>query len=328
MEMVKYPSIGQFRDVVKEVTSSTQFIGLDDDGKAQFNPHAELPTLQFTGTVKLHGTNAAVGFDPITNQMWVQNRKRIITPEDDNAGFAAFVEDRKNDFELIFNKMTKWFNGTIIIYGEWCGGNIQSGVALNQLEKMFVIFDILVDGVWINDLTSIPPCNHIRTITEFPIFSMSIDFNNPDINHLIQLTELVESECPIGKEFGVSGTGEGIVWKCLHNGMMLRFKVKGEKHSSSNVKKLVEIDPVKLASITEFVDYTVTENRMNQGIDEVFTTTNREPDIKLVGEFIRWMNNDVFKEELDTLTESGLKPKDVVKYMSRKMVPWFKEQYF
>ena len=32
------------------------------------------------------------------------------------------------------------FNDYCAIYGEWCGGNIQKGVAINGLNKMFVIF--------------------------------------------------------------------------------------------------------------------------------------------------------------------------------------------
>ena len=41
-------------------------------------------------------------------------------------------------------------------------------------------------------------------------------------------------------------------------------KVKGEKHSSSKVKKLASVDVEKLNSIKDFVDYAVTESRLEQ----------------------------------------------------------------
>ena len=30
----------------------------------------------------------------------------------------------------------------VTVFGEWCGKGIQKGVAINQLEKMFIIFEL------------------------------------------------------------------------------------------------------------------------------------------------------------------------------------------
>lgn len=72
MDFVKYPKIGQYRNVVKEVSDYCE------------HNNKELPVITFHGTVKLHGTNAGISFDPNTNELQAQSRNRIITPESDN----------------------------------------------------------------------------------------------------------------------------------------------------------------------------------------------------------------------------------------------------
>ena len=119
--------------------------------------------------------------------------------------------------------------------------------------------------------------------------------------------------------------GEGVVWSAeLSPGEVVRFKVKGEKHSSSKVKTLAAVDIEKLNNINEFVNYVVTENRLNQGIEQVFTSTGRGLDIKLTGEFVKWVTSDIAKEEIDTLVGNGLEFKDVMGNCSKKVASWFK----
>ncbi len=90
------------------------------------------------------------------------------------------------------------------------------------------------------------------------------------------------------------------------------FKVKGEKHSVSKVKKLAAVDPEKLKSIESFVEYAVTENRLHQGLDEVGLSQ------KSIGQFIGWINKDINKEEGDTLEVNNLTMKDVGRYVADK----------
>jgi hypothetical protein len=101
-----------------------------------------------------------------------------------------------------------------------------------------------------------------------------------------------------------------------------RFKVKGEKHSSSKVKTLAAVDVDKLNSITEFIEYAVTDSRFKQALENTYP--NNEPiDVKKMGDLIRWVVNDVIKEESDTLVKNGLEPKDVNKYISTKVREMF-----
>ena len=53
--MIKYPSISQFRQIVKEITERACFIGLDEEGKAQFDYLKPKPVVTFTCTEKIHG---------------------------------------------------------------------------------------------------------------------------------------------------------------------------------------------------------------------------------------------------------------------------------
>ena len=150
--MHKFPSIEQFRSVIREVNHRTRFIGMDEETQLPIlnEGEVEMPTLDYRGSVKLHGTNAAIVYtwDPLAfdYDFHAQSRKNIITPTKDNAGFAAFAHTRNT--EALLAKVMKavghlgYTPEVVKIYGEWCGGNIQKGIALNGLDKMFVIFAI------------------------------------------------------------------------------------------------------------------------------------------------------------------------------------------
>ena len=305
MEFNKFSKIEQFRNIVKAVRNTCSY-------------HNEpLPVLSFSGTVKLHGTNAGVGITP-EGEIFCQSRSRIITPEDDNFGFANYVEDNKEYFENLLSYVChKAEVGSCILYGEWCGGNIQKGVALSELDKMFVVFD---GTGFLEDFEGTPTENslnvglldfderfNVYSAYDVPVYMCVIDFNNPEyvVNKLTSITEEVEKECPVGKHFGVSGTGEGVVWKATFAGEQLRFKVKGEKHSVSKVKKLANVDPEVVESIREFVEYAVTDNRLEQGLQEVGL------DQKKIGKFIGWVNKDIHEEEKDVLEKNNLTMKQV-----------------
>jgi hypothetical protein len=103
--------------------------------------------------------------------------------------------------------------------------------------------------------------------------------------------------------------GEGIVWTGFHEEHKYIFKVKGEKHSVSKVKTLASVDVEKMNSINEFVSYAVTENRLKQAVTEV----SGQPDVKRLGDIIRWVYSDVIKEEIDTIVSNSLSEKELGK---------------
>jgi len=349
MKLTKFPSIEQMNSTIKNLTMHFQFSGIDADGEAIFDSSKILPKVVFTGTTKLHGTNAAFCINQITGEMWAQSRERILTIESDNAAFAFFCKAKEDALIKLANKITKQYkikDSIISIYGEWAGPGIQKGVGISMIPtKSFFIFDAKItpisdeesEGKWVDITfeeeipfglcTALSAANHdIYNIYDFGGWTIEIDLNDPKriVNDLIDLTESVEQECPVAIDFGVSGVGEGIVWRAVINDTVHRFKVKGEKHSSSKVKTVASVDIEKLNSIQEFVDYAATENRFNQAIEYVFTQNNIEPDITKTSDFIKWIMSDIVKEEIITLAESGLEIKQVAGGISKKASGWFK----
>lgn len=320
--MKKYPSIEQFRNVIREVRNNHDYQGKDEEGKAIYQHKENYPILKFQGTVKLHGTNSGVA-KYSDGHIEFQSRERVLSLENDNAGFMATMMPK--DLDFLFSGLN--FKDYAIIYGEWCGGNIQKGVAINGLDKMFVIFGIKVDDEWI-ELPKYLYANEIGiyNILQFQTYEIEIDFNNPELsqNKIIEMTLSVEESCPVGKFFGKEGVGEGIVFTCVTN-QDLKFKSKGEKHSASKVKTLNAIDTESMESINEFIELAVTENRLQQGIS-CFKENNIEVDSKSTGLFLGWIVKDVLKEEKDTLEKSGLDEKKVKNAIVTKARAWFLNQ--
>jgi len=49
--MIKFPSIEQFRNVIRHVQTHARFVGKDENGDAIYDHSKPLPTLKFRGTV-------------------------------------------------------------------------------------------------------------------------------------------------------------------------------------------------------------------------------------------------------------------------------------
>jgi len=228
MKMIKYPSTEQFKAIVGTILRQYNFVGLDENGQAIYDGNRQKPVIDFVGTVKLHGTNAAVCYNN-ADGIWFQSRENVITTDNDNAGFAFFANAKKAVFEEIIKDIATKNNinlneFTISLYGEWAGGNIQKKVALANIVKSFFIFGAKISkpqdedfaAYWIEDVASILKSheNRIYNIMDFQTYKITIDFNNPQaiVNDVIAITESIEKECPVGKAFGFSGIGEGVVF--------------------------------------------------------------------------------------------------------------------
>lgn len=68
-----------------------------------------------TITEKIDGTNACIRI--LDGKVTAQSRKRLITPGDDNFGFASWVEENKNELTELL--------GYGVHFGEWFGEGIQ-----------------------------------------------------------------------------------------------------------------------------------------------------------------------------------------------------------
>ena len=328
---IKFPSIEQFRNIVKQVQLRHTFVGKDENGDNLYDNTKLLPTLTFKGTVKLHGTNAGVSYNHV-DDIWYQSRENIITPLKDNAGFAIFCEGRKHllidmiKTLALINDLSLHDN-TITLYGEWIGKGIQKSVAINELDKRLVLFGAKVTpfneelpAYWVGYSNLKNEEQGIYNILDSTIYEVTIDFNNPLLsqNEIVDLTIEVEKECPFAKMFGVSGIGEGIVFSYeTENGEILRFKSKGELHQKSKVITLEKVDEDKVRLVNTIVEKVTPKWRLEQGVEFIYDTLNGgQIDLTKTGDYIRWVINDIVKEETDLLSSNNLALKDISKSVS------------
>jgi hypothetical protein len=190
--MVPFPKIEQFRTACSEVGwyatvqrrkavavahQHNSTTANDDDREAEVDAVVnamgppDLPTIEFTGTVKLHGTNAAVCCRGPGGDVWCQSRSRVLTEGADNAGWRAHVEAHRAHYQRLLSAI--WNaqaaaetaemdahrtvdaqqqpqkqqrlavdGGILCVYGEWCGKGIQKGVAVSDLAPTFVVFAV------------------------------------------------------------------------------------------------------------------------------------------------------------------------------------------
>lgn len=339
--MIKFPSIEQFRTVIRHVQTHTRFAGKDETGEPIYDHSKPLPTLKFQGTVKLHGTNAGIAYNFATDIFTYQSRERELSLTQDNAGFMLNMMANESVIREIIEKMTPDFEEDdavtdLVLFGEWCGSGIQKGVAISQLPKMFVIFGAKVitnndTNRWLvmEDYGINYPEQRIFNIHNFPTWNIDIDFKFPEIaqNTMIEITEAVEKCCPVGAYFGVEdGIGEGVVWTCVeseHQDSGTWFKVKGEKHSVSKVKTLAPVDVEAVENMRAFVQSVVTQARLEQGVDNLVREQLKPFEIQSMGDFIRWVYNDVLKEEMDTIVANQIDTKKLGSAIASTARPWF-----
>lgn len=280
-----------------------------------------MPTLSFTGTVKLHGCNTGI-IKTTDGEILTQSKNRLITPDDDHYGFSKFIHDIPKEYILsLFDTLP---NANLCIYGEWIGPGIHKNCAINKLKtKQFVIFSVKnLDTDHYIYPDSIQTNSHdIYHINQVEPFHITIDFNNPgEANELLtNMTLQVENQCPWGEKFGCEGIGEGIVWSCNdypHHPRFM-FKTKGEKHSNKKQRTVAPIDHELVSNINQCVDYILGEARLDQGL-EYLKEMNIPLTMKGIGEYLKWINTDCIKEDMDVIEESGLEWKDVCKEITNR----------
>ena len=336
--MIKFPSIDQYRQSIKNVQSWASYRNI------------KTPTLVVEGTVKVHGTNAGLVRPVGGGDIVAQSRERELSIESDNAGFALWVEANKDSLQKLFDeieRVTKPTSGFVQVFGEWAGGNIQSGVGVNGLPKFLMVFGIRISedaepqvweprevydavfGAWTH-----PDVYHKY---QFKNWELTIDFDNPALmqNDMVELTDQVERDCPVARFFKPDAepdtlVGEGIVWTLKNRGEHeghqlphLVWKVKGAAHSVSKVKTTAMVDVEKAKSAADFVEYAVTDNRLKQMFDKM-DELGHPKDPSQTGTYIKLVQADVFKEEMDVIVASILDVKEVSRAISiRSRKYWF-----
>lgn len=357
--LVKMPSIEQFRNVIHNVQHQAQYVGYNEENdKTIMNKDAVLPIVTATATEKIHGTNASVCYSN-PDGFWVQSKDNIIpSPEGrDNMGCAFTANQIQHVWVTLINILADEYDvdlnkNIITIYYEWCGGSIQKKSALTGFDKKSFIFQhfkispieqILdangkqINAIWKetcildpNAITWIDNVEHnIYNVMNFRTWEFIIDFNMPGEaqNKMIDtVINEIEPNSPIGEKLGKTGNvGEGIVVAFIYNDILHRFKVKGDKHSKSNVKTLKPVDTVKEQKKVDFANEVCTADRLEQAWQATFGINNEimEPTVKETGNFLRKVITDVWKEESDIAFERGLEPKELNSIISKVARIWF-----
>ena len=359
MSFTRFPKISAFKGIRKYVRRHAtkinnalagELVEAEDD---YLTLSAPLPIIEYEGTVKLHGTNAGVRFDK-DGKLQIQSRNRLVTPQNDNAGFAAFCQDQMTleEWHAIFRHQCMFnskYDGTspgdpepldffgLTLFGEWCGGNIQKSVAICELPKMFVIFGALYGNRLENSYSNgWEPLSQtadwpkgIYSIWPFKKYKVTIDFgsNTGAAEYMQEVTLAVDEECPVASELGIKGTGEGIVWKPVDANLArnenLWFKTKGTSHTEHKVcQNPIEVDHDEISRVEEFIRCFVTEARLLKGIDYL-KEMNYEISKKSTGPLIKWVVNDLFEEEGDEMSDRKLNRKILQGLSSKFTRIWY-----
>ena len=338
---IDFGEIKQFRNVVRNVQDSAQYIKTED-GIAIFDRNVKFPVIKAYATEKIHGTNAAVCYSNVDG-FWVQGRNSIITTEKDNAGCAFAVYANKEAWldiliDLAIKNKIDLDRYIVSVFFEWCGGNIQKKSAVSGLDKLAIIFahfkvshiesSDIEQARWFETDGMDSEEDNIFNISNFDTWAFEIDFNKPQfsIDEFLKVVEVVENSSPVGNSFDKDNIGEGIVVTFKYKGGLLRFKVKGDKHANSKVKKLKPVDLVKEQKKIDFVNLVCIPIRLEQAWQTTFGIEDQNPDIKETGTFLRNVIKDIMKEETDILVEMGLEPKEVNGMISKQARTWFMEQ--
>lgn len=325
---VPWPDIESFHNVRRTmVKHSDLFASVVGNTKA----------VTYRSKVKLHGTNAGIRVTS-NGQVFALSRSSVITPTNDNAGFAKWVEGRADQLAKLAVR------GDIVVYGEWCGPGIQKQVAVNKIpDKTFAIFAVRFEGalkdweglevepsslrLFCVDGAHVLPWHNDGEETAI-VWTDPADTLELTANEITERVSDVERCDPWVKDiFGIDGVGEGLVFYPVshpgHNAFKhLCFKAKGDKHQVVARAKAAQIDPSIAANIAAFADMVTTEARLEQGARAVadgeltFETSN-------IPAFLKWINADITKETGAELEASGLEQKEALRACIDRARKWY-----
>lgn len=174
--MIPFPKIEQFRHTCAEIAWHARKRVDEEagvvDGEPSVPGEPDCPTVDFVGSVKLHGTNASICQRGPGGTMWCQSRQNVLSATRDNAQFFVYFNGQREGYERLMARLwqatqdprlvasyelvfcTQRFiflvhdcrdvssDSVLSVYGEWCGKGVQKKVAISVLSKRFVVFDV------------------------------------------------------------------------------------------------------------------------------------------------------------------------------------------
>jgi hypothetical protein len=328
-EFKKWNSINKFSDAYRLATRS------------------QVTQLTYNAKIKLHGTNAAIRILD-DGSLQAQKRTSDITPENDNAGFAAFVATLPSVSAV---------NQGVVFYGEWAGKGVQKSDAVSQVEKTFYVFAIDAPSGNCNVLQRIVDPDLIQSMLSSAFDGISLDricvipwFYSQDSQ--IDVTDITLTQNFIDKAtadvdaigvcdpyikslHGVENSGEGLVFYCRDFNSVTRqqlsadqydsflagymFKHKTVEHSVNKSKNRNHVAPEKPAGIDEFIEMFATERRFEQMVND----NAIEFTVKNTSAFMKAVMSDICKESVNEIEAADFEWKDATKYLPQVMRGWW-----
>lgn len=335
MMHLKFPSLEQFDGVfARETYTETR------------------RSVIYRAKIKLHGTCASVVIDP-EGVVTAQSRRKSLTVEDDNNGFAAWLEGDKP----LWSHAKR--DDLVTVYGEWAGPGVAKGDAIQRIDKpRFFIFAVgvgtapdfndesrvtsqwmitdpdairsyLPEGIEGDEVRVLPYEDEEPIVFDFSDeaqISQALKFLNNSVEALDELDPYVS------RTFGIKHPGEGFVLVPQSNGpgelsledyARRSFKTKTAKHRVRKQKKAAAPREPLPQTAVEFLDTFCTEARLEQAATEVCPG---RPNIKMLGQIIAWMLKDIQKEaktEIEALPVEFVKLKPMVSGITRE---WYQAQ--
>lgn len=188
----------------------------------EFHPWPKTPRLfkNVVVTEKIDGTNGAI---IITEEGTVhaQSRNRLITPEDDNFGFARWVSDNAHLLSMIL--------GAGRHFGEWWGHGIQRGYDCKAGDRRFSLFNT---SKWAH-LKDHPVYPELPSLSVVPVL-----WTGPlDTSRVLDISDYLQRHGSIAKP-GFDRP-EGV---CVyHTAASSVFKVVFDKPESKNVPDVLPL---------------------------------------------------------------------------------------
>ena len=247
-------------------------------------------------TAKLDGTNASVWADE-DGRMHYGSRKREISVEDDNAGFAAWMKSDAEEAALLIRFCQA--NPTIIVYGEW---GVSKVGAIKKYTKE------AINKLWIFDIYLREEERYL-TWDEFNAALVMYDLIDYRVELLATLTNpTLDDIIKVANEntFLLEGTdtlGEGVVIRrdnyvnCYGRYAVAKYVREDFRPDTPKVKRVIQVGEVE----HDFINRYLTQSELEKAKAKTTLACGEEyvsGNGKFIGMFLSLLWKDILEENI------------------------------
>jgi hypothetical protein len=258
-------------------------------------------------TAKLDGTNASVWADE-DGRMRYGSRKREISIEDDNAGFAAWMKSDAEEAALLIRFCQA--NPNMIVYGEW---GVSKVGAIKKYTKE------AVNKLWIFDIYSREEERYL-TWDEFNATLIMYDLIDYRVKLLATLTNpTLDDVIKIANEntFLLEGTdmlGEGVVIRrdnyinCYGRYAVAKYVREDFRPDTPKVKRIIQAGEVE----QDFINRYLTQSELEKAKAKTALACGEEyvpGNGKFIGMFLNLLWKDTLEENIVDFCKRAKNPR-------------------